>query len=105
MFAFSTVRFPKAIALTPQHERWSLLTCPVKIEVFHSECFLQIRPAYGALQNLRVLFCFVAQQRLSRWCRVALNWILPHSVWRSYPETGKFRRDRREFEEAPVDRE
>lgn len=36
------------------------------------------------------------------WCRVALNWALPHFVWRNYPETGKFRRDSCEFEEAPV---
>ena len=40
-----------------------------------------------------------------RSCRVALNWALPQSVWRHYPETGKLRRDRREFEEALVARE
>lgn len=39
------------------------------------------------------------------WCRVAFNWALPQSVWCSYPETGKFRRDSREFEEALVTRE
>ena len=32
-----------------------------------------------------------------RHCRVALNWALPHFVWRNYPETGKFRRDSCEF--------
>jgi S-(hydroxymethyl)glutathione dehydrogenase/alcohol dehydrogenase len=36
-----------------------------------------------------------------RSCRVALNWALPHFVWRNYPETGKFRRDNCEFE-APL---
>ncbi|KAA0909696.1 hypothetical protein FLO80_20355 [Aquicoccus porphyridii] len=39
---------------------------------------------------------------LIAWCRVALNWALPHFVWRNYPETGKFRRDSCEFEEALV---
>jgi hypothetical protein len=38
-------------------------------------------------------------------CRVALKSALPHFVWRNYPETGKFRRDSREFEEALVARE
>ena len=38
-------------------------------------------------------------------CRVALNWVLPHFVWRNYPETGKFRRYSCEFEEALVARE
>jgi hypothetical protein len=37
-------------------------------------------------------------------CRVALNWALPQSVWRGYPETGKFRRDSCDFEEALVAR-
>ena len=37
-----------------------------------------------------------------RSCRVALNWVLPHFVWRNYPETGKFRRYSCEFEEALV---
>ena len=40
-----------------------------------------------------------------RSCRVALNWVLPHFVWRNYPETGKFRRYSCEFEEALVARE
>jgi hypothetical protein len=30
---------------------------------------------------------------------------LPHFVWRNYPETGDFRRDSDEFEEALVARE
>jgi len=38
-------------------------------------------------------------------CRVALHWVLPHFVWRNYPETGKFRRYSCEFEEALVARE
>jgi hypothetical protein len=38
---------------------------------------------------------------IKTWCRVALNWALPHFVWRNYPETGKFRRDNCEFE-APL---
>ena len=37
-------------------------------------------------------------------CRVALNWALPQFVWRNYPETGKFRRDSRDFKEALVTR-
>lgn len=35
-------------------------------------------------------------------CRVALKSALPHFLWRNYPETGKFRRDSCEFEEALV---
>ena len=38
-------------------------------------------------------------------CRVALKSVLPHFVWRNYPETGKFRRYSCEFEEALVARE
>ncbi len=38
-------------------------------------------------------------------CRVALKSALPQSVWRNYPETGGFRRDSDEFEEALVARE
>ena len=37
-------------------------------------------------------------------CRVALNWDLPHFVWRNYPETGKLMRDSCELEEALVAR-
>ena len=37
-------------------------------------------------------------------CRVALNWGHPQFVWRNYLETGKFRRDSCEFEEALVAR-
>jgi hypothetical protein len=37
-------------------------------------------------------------------CRVALKSALPHFVWRNYPETGKFRRDGCELEEALVAR-
>ena len=36
---------------------------------------------------------------------VALFVVLPHFVWRNYPETGKFRRYSCEFEEALVARE
>jgi hypothetical protein len=42
---------------------------------------------------------------LKTYCRVALNWALPHFVWRNYHETGKFRRDSCEFKEALVARE
>lgn len=38
-------------------------------------------------------------------CRVTLKSVLPHFVWRNYPETGKFRRYSCEFEEALVARE
>jgi len=40
-----------------------------------------------------------------RWCRVALNWALPQSVWRTILRTGRFRRDSDDFKEALVARE
>lgn len=46
---------------------------------------------------------FATEAHESR-CRVAFKGALPQSVWRHYPETGKFRRDIREFEEALVAR-
>ena len=40
-----------------------------------------------------------------RSCRVALNWALPQSVWRTILRTGRFRRDSDDFKEALVARE
>jgi len=38
------------------------------------------------------------------WCRLALNWALPQSVWRTILRTGRFRRDSDDFKEALVAR-
>lgn len=52
------------------------------------------KPSDGAKDILR--------GEIVTYCRVALKSALPHFVWRNYPETGKFRRDSCEFEEALV---
>ena len=41
----------------------------------------------------------------SHFCATCSNWALPQSVWRHYPETGKFRKDSHAFEETLVARE
>ena len=44
-------------------------------------------------------------KRILGWCRVALKWALPQSVWRTILRTGRFRRDSGDFKEALVARE
>lgn len=52
---------------------------------------------------LLIIAALAVAQTIS--CRVALKSVLPHFVWRNYPEIGKFRRYSCEFEEALVARE